>query len=178
MTFDAGCFVCLQLLKPINILAMPCGHVMCMECYNRMYKIRKEEKRCGKCRVPFDCGVKLYFDQSTEVVIETENDKRINIQNEEVIKKESEIRQLQKVIQECKIEVNALRNRIEELEKEKENFLEIEDQLEKFISNNSNLPEEEKIVLLRELIIAIKLLKINSIKNIIMKNIKLLNNDF
>ncbi|CEF65207.1 Zinc finger, RING-type domain and Zinc finger, RING/FYVE/PHD-type domain-containing protein [Strongyloides ratti] len=176
MTFDAGCFVCLQLLKPINILAMPCGHVMCEECYQRMYKERSDEKICGKCRVPFTYVTKLYFDHSTEIVIEggIKND----IKNEEeIIKKDSEIRQLSKVIQESKIEINALKSRIEELEKEKEIFLDIEEQFGAYI-NSIDLPEEERISLLRELIVAIKLLKINSLKNIIMKNIKLLNNDF
>uniref|UniRef100_A0A0K0F2U1 RING-type domain-containing protein n=1 Tax=Strongyloides venezuelensis TaxID=75913 RepID=A0A0K0F2U1_STRVS len=176
MTFDAGCFVCLQLLKPINILAMPCGHVMCMECYQRMYKNRDEEKLCGKCRVPFTYGVKLYFDESTEVIIEG-GKKDVMKNEEEIIKKDSEIRHLSKIIQESKIEINSLRSRIEELEKEKEIIMDIEEQLGAFI-NSIDLPEEERLSLLRELIVAIKLLKINSLKNIIMKNIKLLNNDF
>uniref|UniRef100_A0AAF5CSC8 RING-type domain-containing protein n=1 Tax=Strongyloides stercoralis TaxID=6248 RepID=A0AAF5CSC8_STRER len=150
MTFDAGCFVCLQLLKPINILAMPCGHVMCEECYHKMYNENSDEKVCGKCRVPFTYVTKLYFDQSTEIVIE--GGLQSDIKNEEeIIKKDSEIRKLSKVIQESKIEINALRSRIEELEKEKEIFLDIEEQFGAYISS-IDLPEEERISLLRELI--------------------------
>uniref|UniRef100_A0A0N4Z9A3 RING-type domain-containing protein n=1 Tax=Parastrongyloides trichosuri TaxID=131310 RepID=A0A0N4Z9A3_PARTI len=74
MSFNTDCFVCLQKMSPDNIIAISCGHMLCKDCFNTMYNVRRQEKKCGKCRRPFIFCIKLYFEPSTD---------DSNIENEE-----------------------------------------------------------------------------------------------
>ena len=48
------CKICYE--NPVNICMVPCGHVLCFECLQRLQKFE-----CPFCKSIIDCGMKMYI---------------------------------------------------------------------------------------------------------------------